>query len=42
MGDDALWGRGILDLPEIGIQLPVDLLYRDVDFEQEQDLEPTT
>ena len=27
---------GILDLPEIGIQLPVDLLYRDVDFDQEQ------
>lgn len=37
------YGAGdILDLPEIGIQLPIDLLYRDVDFEQGQDLEPTT
>lgn len=35
------YGAGdVLDLPEIGIRLPVELLYRDVDFEQEQGAEP--
>ena len=34
------YGKGdVLDLPEIGIQLPVDLLYRNVDFEEEQEVE---
>ena len=35
------YGKGdVLDLPEIGIQLPVDLLYETVDFNEEQDAEP--
>ena len=37
------YGSGdVLDLPEIGIQLPVDLLYQDVDFGDEQEAEPAT
>jgi Uma2 family endonuclease len=37
------YGAGdVLDLPEIGIQLPVDLLYRNVDFDEDQDVAPAT
>ena len=47
MGDEPWttlpYAKGdVLDLPEIGIQLPVDLLYRNVDFDEEQDAEPAT
>ncbi len=37
------YGKGdVLDLAEIGIQLPVDLLYRNVDFDEEQNAEQGT
>ena len=36
------YGKGdVLDLPEIGIQLPVDLLYETVDFNEEEDAAST-
>ena len=37
------YGAGdVLDLPEIGIELPVALLYRNVDFDAGQDAEPAS
>ena len=46
--DDEPWrtvtyGAGdVFDLPEIGIQLPVDLLYRNVDFDDAENAEAAT